>query len=449
MDDDASPAPASPHARPVKGLKAKQAPFRLFFLVAALDAVVGAALWLVLDLGLGIVNGTSATEWHRTAFLFGMVPAILAGFLLTALPRWTGHPAAAPLTVRLLAGLWLLGRTAALFSSTAGLVAAAAFVLSLTLITAACVIAGRDRRNLKVVLLLSCFSTSAFLTAAPCCTDLALRAAVASVVGLLAIIGGRVVPALTESYVHSIGGQPVIGRSLRLDTAASAAMACALASWVTVPQTALTGFLCAIAALGQALRLAQWRGWQAGGNWSILALHIGYSWIAVGFALLAIHVLAPEHVAQAAAVHAWTIGAIGTSGLAIMSSMIRKHAGRSFVASRPATASFVCVSLSSLSRQISETSPLSSDTWLAVSAALWIGAFGLFLAAWRRELWARHAHDLGIDESGAGDTARGERRDGPDAQRHEQDGHEHTALACADDAVKDVRHRESPFAKGS
>ena len=60
------------------------------------------------------------------------------------------------------------------------------------------------------------------------------------------------------------------------------------------------------------MRAAQWRGWQGSAPWSILALHVGYCWIVVGFMLLAIHAFVPESVGQGAIVHAWTIGAIGT-----------------------------------------------------------------------------------------------------------------------------------------
>src|SRR5690606_2379962 len=119
---------------------------------------------------------------------------------------------------------------------------------------------------------------------------------------------------------------------------------------------------------------------------SIAALHIGYGWIVVGFALIAAHALAPEHIEQTAAVHAWTTGAIGTLALAIMSSMIRKHARRAFASSKAATAAFVAVTLSALSRLMAETSPSTAEAWIVASAGLWVVAFGLFLVAWRREL---------------------------------------------------------------
>ena len=32
-----------------------------------------------------------AVSWHAHAFLFGYLPAVIAGFLLTAVPNWTGR----------------------------------------------------------------------------------------------------------------------------------------------------------------------------------------------------------------------------------------------------------------------------------------------------------------------------------------------------------------------
>ena len=57
------------------------------------------------------------------------------------------------------------------------------------------------------------------------------------------------------------------------------------------------------------MRAAQWNGWRKVASSTALALHIGYSWIIVGFGLLAIHIFAPMSLGQAAAVHAWTTGA--------------------------------------------------------------------------------------------------------------------------------------------
>ena len=363
------------------GINRKREPFRLFFLIAATDAMLGAAVWLPLAFITETISGASAGLWHRNALLFGTVPAILAGFLLTALPRWTKQPAVSQLSMRLLAAIWLAARGISFLSTTVGLLLAAVFVLSLTVVAARPVITSNDRRNFKVVLLLSCFCGSVVLSAGAWHTELALRMAIASIIALVAIIAGRVIPALTAAYAQSIGAQLLVRPLMRVEIVAAFTAVSALAAWVVAPQAQLTGVACAIASCSQAMRVAQWRGWLGRAPWSIIALHIGYCWIVVGFMLLAIHIFAPESVGRGAGIHAWTIGAIGTMGLAIMASMIRKHSRRPFSDSLPATAAFVSMTLSSLSRLLAGTSIADIELWITMSAGLWIVSFGLFLLA--------------------------------------------------------------------
>lgn len=369
--------------------KQMSAPFRPFFLIAGLDAIIGAAAWLPSVVGIQAIGptGISPGDWHRDVLLFGMVPAILTGFLLTALPRWTGRPAVSPLTTRLLVALWLCSRGTFLFlSHPAGLALSALLVLTLLLIAAKRVIASRDRRNLKILFLLLLFCGGNILAASSYQLEFALRLALASIVGLVMIVGGRVVPALTVAYVESAGGQIIIDRSPVLEYAAAAVATCTLGLWVVAPQAQLTGVASVLAAFGQANRAGQWKSWRTVASPSVLALNIGYGWIIVGFGLLAIHIFAPASLGQAAAVHAWTIGAIGTMALAIMASMIRKHSRRPFASSVPAIGAFVAMTICSLSRLLLELLPGYGGPLTGLSSTLWVVAFGLFLIAFRKML---------------------------------------------------------------
>jgi uncharacterized protein involved in response to NO len=346
-----------------------------------MDAMLGAAAWLPLAFLTETLSGGGAGVWHRNALLFGTIPAVLAGFLLTALPRWTKQPAVSRSTRRLLAATWVAARASSFLSATVGLTFAAIFVLSLSIVAAGPVIAGRDRRNVKVVLLLSCFCASIVAMAGAWHVELALRMAIVSIVGLITIIGGRIVPALTAAYAQQTGDLRCIRLSTQVERAAAIATTCALVAWAVSPQAQLTGAACAAAAVCQLMRVAQWRGWQGSAPWSIIALHVGYCWTVAGFMLLALHVFVPETVGRGAGIHAWTIGAFGMMSLAIMASMIRKHSGRSFSDSVPATAAFVSIMLSCLSRLVAETSVADGGLWIRMSAGLWVAAFSLFLVA--------------------------------------------------------------------
>jgi uncharacterized protein involved in response to NO len=365
-------------------------PYKPFFLIAALDATLGIVVWLpwVSMSGRIDTTGTNAGDWHRNVLLFGTIPAILAGFLLTALPRWTGRPVVPPPLPRGLVGLWLGARVASLISTAAGLALSATFMLAVSSIAAAQIIAARDRRDFKVLGLLCAFCGSIMLTAtggAPA----SYRLAVASLLGLVMVIGGRVTPALTCAFLGGRGVSVDPEPSRAVEGLSAALAGAALIVWVLAPQHPATGILGAGAAVVHAVRLLRWRGWRSLASASVTVLHIGYGWIAVGFILLGLHVLNPDRFSQAAAVHAWTIGAIGTMSIAIMSSMIRKHSRRPFSRNGAAAAAFVSITVSAVARILAEAFPDWTSAGTQLSATFWIAAFVLFLWAFRDVLLRR------------------------------------------------------------
>ena len=67
--------------------------FRPFFLLAALFAALAVPLWLAAYLGaVTLAAPLPASLWHGHEMLFGYGTAVLAGFLLTATPGWSGRP---------------------------------------------------------------------------------------------------------------------------------------------------------------------------------------------------------------------------------------------------------------------------------------------------------------------------------------------------------------------
>ena len=360
-------------------------PYQSFFLLAALDAMLGIAVWLPGTFMPEWQAVLSVRDWHRDNLLFATVPAILAGFLLTALPRWTGRPGASPALTGPLVCLWVCMRAAHLLSRPIGLGLAAAFLASLSALASVQVIAACDRRNLKVLALLSLLTASAAFAAAGAAAW-SYRAALASLLGLVMVIGGRVTPALTIAFAERRGCQLALSRCTALERTAAVTAAGALAAWIALPGAPPTGALCAIAAAAQSARLLQWRGWQCPMSASVAALHVGYGWIAIGFGLLAVHAFAPAALGPAAAIHAWTVGALGTVCLAVMASMVRKNSGRAFAEPPAAKAMFVSITASAVARLAAEFYPEDAAYWAGLAAAFWVVAFGLFLFTFRREL---------------------------------------------------------------
>lgn len=372
-------------------------PFRIFFVFAALDAIAAIAPWLPRLLGYATsdVAGVPLAVWHRDELLLGMMPAVVAGFVLTALPRWTRCAPASSRLVLALAGLWLAGRVAHVVSAESihgsALAPAIAFlfIAALSLIAARQVIAGRVRREIKVVLLLAAFAAvTGFQSLYPPATESAtvLRLGLASVLALVVVLGGRIVPALTAAWLEARGQAAIKIRGNWLEPPAAVAVIGALLSWAVAPEAEVSALASWLACCAQAGRLVRWQGWRAARSTPILALHVGYGWIPAGFGLHAAAVFWPSAVSQAAAVHAWGIGAIGLMSIAVMASMIRRHARTPFAVSASLVLSLACAALAAPARIVAEATADSRHAWLLVSACSWIAAFALFIFAFRKLL---------------------------------------------------------------
>src|SRR5690606_804618 len=95
--------------------------FRPFFLGAAIWAVAVMALWIASLTGmLGIAEDYGPTHWHAHEMLFGYSSAVLAGFLLTAVPNWTGRLPVSGWPLFFLFALWVAGRLVFLLPDVAG-----------------------------------------------------------------------------------------------------------------------------------------------------------------------------------------------------------------------------------------------------------------------------------------------------------------------------------------
>src|SRR5215475_7312078 len=136
--------------------------FRPFFLGGAVWALLAILLWLPQYAGdLALPTAFGPITWHIHEMLYGYVGAVVAGFLLTAVPNWTGQLPINGVPLAALAGLWLAGRLGVLFSATIGALPAAvidvAFLALLAALMLREIIAGKNWRNLRVIGVLAVF----------------------------------------------------------------------------------------------------------------------------------------------------------------------------------------------------------------------------------------------------------------------------------------------------
>src|SRR5678815_4383514 len=86
-----------------------------FFLLAALWAAIAVPVRLAAYLhGYTIGGALPAMVWHAHEMVYGFGLAAVTGFLLTAVPNWTGRLPLAGLPLAALAALWLAGRVSLL-----------------------------------------------------------------------------------------------------------------------------------------------------------------------------------------------------------------------------------------------------------------------------------------------------------------------------------------------
>jgi uncharacterized protein involved in response to NO len=383
---------------PVPRLRAYAGPallsygFRPFFLLAALQAGLAVLVWLPFVTGhLALPTAFAPVDWHVHEMLFGYQAAAVGGFLLTAIPNWTGRlpVQGAPLLLLVLA--WLAGRIAVTMSAWIGWPLAMALdSLFLLLLAGAAVreiVAGHNWRNLKVVVLIGLLLAAnlAFHLEAGLTGDAAFsrRFAIAVVLMLVTLIAGRIVPSFTRNWLAPRGEGRLPVPFAGYDKVVLLASVVALCCWVALPDGLATGCALGFAAALHLVRLARWAGERSWRNPLVVILHVAYLFVPAGFALTAAAGLGL--VGPGAGIHAWTAGAFGTMTLAVMSRASLGHTGRPLVATLATQLCYVLVVIGAVARICSALGHGPAGL-LQLAGLCWSLAFLVFVAAYWRAL---------------------------------------------------------------
>lgn len=378
-----------PRLQPYQGPVLFSYGFRPFFLFGAIYAGLAVLVWMPVFTGeLALATAFVPRDWHVHEMLYGYVPAVVTGFLLTAIPNWTGRLPlqGAPLIALLLA--WLAGRVAVTLSAVIGWLPAAALDSTFLLLVAAAaareIIAGNNWRNLKVVtfvVLLAlgniAFHLEAHFTGTP---EYATRVGLAAVIMLITLVGGRIVPSFTRNWLVRTNPGRLPAPFGRFDMITVVASAAALLSWVVLPAARATGLLAITAAVLQAARLARWAPDRVFADRLVLILHLGYAFVPLG--LLLTGLASFEVVPVAAGIHAFAAGAIGTMTLAVMTRASLGHTGHALTASRATQAIYLAVLLATLMRICAAIEPTHMIVLVGGAGLLWAAAFLGFGAAY-------------------------------------------------------------------
>jgi uncharacterized protein involved in response to NO len=372
--------------------------FRPFFLFGAIYAGAMIPLWLSVFAGeLQLATAFAPRDWHVHEMLFGYVAAILGGFLLTAVPNWTGRLPLQGAPLALLVSTWLAGRIVVFLSAWTGWAVACAIDASFLVLLAAAaareIVAGRKWGNLPVVGLVALFGAGniAFHIEAHFdgLAEFSTRFAVALVITLIALIGGRIVPSFTRNWLARQQAGRMPAPFGRLDAVILAASLISLLAWVVIPASAATGTMLMIAGYLHAIRLARWVGYRTVGDRLVLILHLAYAFVPLGYLLAGL--AAFDVLPSSAGLHAWTGGAIGSMTLAVMTRATLGHTGQTLKASIGTQCLYAAVVAAALMRVCASIEPDHMHVLLPAAGIGWTIAFLGFALLYGRALCSPRA----------------------------------------------------------
>ncbi|WP_338468455.1 NnrS family protein [Novosphingobium sp. ZN18A2] len=361
--------------------------FRPFFLGGACWAAIVVTLWLLALSGrIVIPSRFDALAWHRHEMLFGYLSGVVAGFLMTAIPNWTGRLPIAGRPLAAMALLWLAARLAVLFSNAVGIFPAMAldvgFLATLAFVAAREVLAARNR-NVPVVIVVSLLALGDLLDylellGAPVPAGIGWRLGFGLILLLVALIGGRIIPSFTRNWLMKQGERERLpSQPTRFDLASLGLLGIAMATWVAAPDAVAAGALLIAAGLMQFVRLARWRGVACWREPLVAVLHVGFAFVPVGLVMLGLSHFV-RCVPASGSLHLLGAGAMAAMTLAVMTRATLGHTGRALRADGVTVAIYALLGLGAVLRFAASALPMDYIHALWLAGAPWVAAFALF-----------------------------------------------------------------------
>ena len=359
--------------------------FRPLFLGAALFAGVAVPAWILLLTGAGDSEFYSAArQWHIHEMVFGFLPAVITGFLLTAIPNWTDRAPIRGGELMLLCALWLAGRLVMAIPFLTPLLSAcvdAAFLIAVAGLVWREIVAAKSWGHAPIGGLISLIAgANIFLhvrAVSGAEMDLPSRMALGLVMVLLSLIGGRIIPNFTRDFLDGQGMTEQPAPFSRFDGLSVVLVGVGAVAWIVQPQAMVTGWILLGAGVVNLGRLLRWYGWVTWREPLVLTLHLGYGWLALSLLLLGCAILG-WGLEPADAVHAFTTGSVGVMTLAVMTRASLGHTGRPKHAGPLTVCIYILVNVGALMRVFGPSVELSMNLVLGIASVSWSGAYLLF-----------------------------------------------------------------------
>jgi len=362
--------------------------FRPFFITAGIWATLVVPFWLLNYFGIMIViDNFNILLWHQHEILYGFVAAAIAGFILTAIPNWTGRLPIKNKPLAILVFLWILGRVGFLTTAIIGTITTSLmdlpFLIVLVLVIMREIVSGKNWRNLPVIILISFFTLGNILVHLQIheiidSAELGIRLSTFVLSILLALIGGRIVPSFTRNWLAQNKANKFPRPFGNFDKISLISLVVFVFAQVIIPHHQATSLLALLAGLLHGIRFIRWKVWMTLTEPLIWILHVGYMWLCVALVLIGLSGLT-DFVPYTSSYHALTVGAFSTMILAVMTRASLGHTGRTIKATLGTTTIFIFITIAAILRVYEPFINESGSLILSLSGIFWTLSFALFI----------------------------------------------------------------------
>lgn len=363
-------------------------PFRPFYLVGALYGPLFMLYWLFTTSGLwvGQTLAYPAHLFHGHEMIFGFAAAIIAGFVLTALPSWAGTKEVHGWPLALLVCLWLAGRLSMLYASRLSPQWVMAVDSSLFLAMGAMVAPGlwcaRNKAYLVLLIIFASLFCGNLLFHTGIMSGDIMRATLGLHIGIYAImvkftlVSGYLTPIFTNNILQERGIEEITFHPL-IETLAVVSIVAFVVTGLLGQNATWSGTAALLAAVVHSMRLYRWKSREIKKAPVVLVMHLAYAWMILCFALRAIADFSGS-IPINTWLHAFTVGAMGLMMLGLMTRVVLRHTGRPLKPANILVAAYGLMLLAGIARVA--LCLFGFIPWLQLlSALLWVAPFVVYL----------------------------------------------------------------------
>ncbi len=359
--------------------------FRPFFLLTGIYGALAVVAWVgYMFAGWPVPLGFAPSHWHSHELLFGLVPAAIAGFLLTAMSNWTGARPLQGAGLLALVLLWVAGRLAMWsYGVLPPLLIAAidlAFLPVLASYAGIVLMRHGNWRNMILVGVLGLLAIANLMMHVSLTgydymwgrTGEILALNVITV--LMVVVAGRIIPAFTRNWLRGQGRPADVVRVRpRLELAVLPVTALMIPADLVTTLPWLGAGVALLAAVLNGWRLWDWGGWHTGREPLLWILHLAYLWIVVALVFKALTPFVA--ISPTVWIHAMGAGAISTLILGVMTRVAVGHTGRPLALLPLAIFIYVAITLAAVLRMLVALNLLDYQLGLIASGVGWSLAF--------------------------------------------------------------------------